>query len=798
MADKIKPSFLRFLNPYYYSRNSKLKSFIAQSGKEDRIEHYITLHKTIITEQQWRLLYQELQPIYQQLGIEQQLNRQNAQWQNTINTTLTDLKASGDDIAILALYPQPEHIVESIQSAKKQGFEQQYLEIENAIIRAKAQQSSFNKLVGLQETLTDHCYQLFYDAIKKGELLTTTLQQLALSLPSLSQFQLFRERTTHFSPNDWQVLALSRQLIDENSSSDPIKLLKATLSYLFYVAVKTDIEIKNPVLKTHVEQLQEYIEQLTDSYQQLQQINRALLTENIELSKIESARHWERITRLAGPRALRLREFIDEATQMGLLRLRPIWLMTPDVASQILPLKAGLFDSVIYDEASQMPIEFALPTLYRGKQAIVSGDEKQMPPSSFFSGKFNGNEDEEDNDNEEDEQQEKSGEQWDSSQICHCPDLLHLARTVLPIHTLDIHYRSAFRELINFSNYAFYENRLNIPAQHSVKTISKVKPLHFMAINGTYVNQTNEKEALAIVEHLATLWQTPFDKRPSVGVVTFNQKQAQLINQHIRDRNDYDAEFLKAYTEESARLDNDEDMSFFVKNVENVQGDERDVILFSTTFGRNAQGTFRRNFGVLGQTGGERRLNVAITRAKKQVVIMSSMPIDEISDLLSTNKHPEIPRDYLQGYLTYASHCHQINKQEENKRLLARLCRTQANVITQDQLNDQFVIDVTRFIQSQGYHIAPSQQAGIFSFDCLIEDKQQGKLLMGIECDMPQHEWLSQACARELWRKDILRKVVPYHYRISLTQWFYHRQEAQQQLLEALQHASLLNEKVSE
>lgn len=91
-----------------------------------------------------------------------------------------------------------------------------------------------------------------------------------------------------------------------------------------------------------------------------------------------------------------------------------------------------------------------------------------------------------------------------------------------------------------------------------------------------------------------------------------------------------------------------------MKNVENVQGDERDVILFSTTFGRNTQGTFRRNFGVLGQTGGERRLNVAITRARQQVVIMSSMPIDEISDLLATYRKPEIPRDYLQGYLAYA------------------------------------------------------------------------------------------------------------------------------------------------
>lgn len=792
--DKIKPSFFRFFNPYYYSRNSKLKDFIAQSGIEEKPEHYIALHKTISTEQQWRLLHQELQPIYQQLGLEPQLHQQNQQWQHAINTVIVQLKRCRDDIDVLANYPQPEHFIEAITTAQAQGFDQQCLEIENAIERAKAQQASLETLIPLQDMLTHACYQQFENTIKKGELLTETLQPLVQSLPTLSQFQLFREKTAHFTAHDWQMLALLRLLIDKEKKAftPPIEQLIATLSYLFYTMVKTEIETRTPVLNITSEQLKEYIEHLTENYQQLQQINRETLTQNINFAEIDSASEWERITRLAGPRALRLREFIEQAYQKGLLQLRPIWLMTPDVASQILPLKAGFFDSVIYDEASQMPIEFALPTLYRGKQAIVSGDEKQMPPSSFFSGKFN-----EDDDNEEDEQQEKISEQWDPRQICHCPDLLHLARTVLPIHTLDIHYRSAFRELINFSNYAFYENRLNIPAQHSERTIDTVKPLHFVAVNGTYVNQTNEDEALAIIAHLAILWQQPFDKRPSIGVVTFNQKQAQLINQHIRERNDYDMDFLKAYTEESVRFDNDEDMSFFVKNVENVQGDERDVILFSTTFGRNAQGTFRRNFGVLGQTGGERRLNVAITRAKKQVVIMSSMPIDEISDLLSTNKHPEIPRDYLQGYLTYANNCHQANKQEDNKRLLARLCRTQAAVDQQAPMRDQFVIEVTRFIQAQGYHIAPSQQVGIFYFDCLIEDATEGKLLMGIECDMPQHRWLSNACARELWRKDILRKVVPCHYRVSLTQWFYHRQEAQQQLLDALQHASL-NEKVSE
>ncbi|MEQ4922290.1 protein kinase domain-containing protein [Proteus hauseri] len=794
--EKITGSFLRFFNPFYYGRNSKLKSFIATCGIEEKTENFLALQRTINTEQQWRLLYKELLPVYQQLQIEKQLNQQDNQWQQTLSTVLSQLEACRDFIGVLALYPQPEHFIEAIIAIKQQGFEQQCLQIESAICRAKMQQNSLEKLDQLQNSLTPECYQQIKQSINHGELLTELLQQLENDLPHLSQFQLFREKTAHFSPDYWQILRLSRPFIasKEYVAEKRIEILEQALSRLFYLNIKDEIETKSPVLKTSAQQLQDHIKQLTELNQQLQQVNRQVLTQNILLSEIDNPRSWEKITRLAGPRALRLREFIEQACDLGLFNLRPIWLMTPDVASQILPLKAGLFDSVIYDEASQMPIEFALATLYRGKQAIVSGDEKQMPPSSFFSGKFS---DDEDDNEEGDEQQEQTDEQWDPRQICHCPDLLHLARAVLPIHTLDIHYRSAFRELINFSNYAFYENRLNIPAQHSEKTINTVKPLHFIAVNGTYANQSNDDEAKAVVEHLAQIWQKPFNQRPSIGVVTFNQKQAQLINQYIRERGEYDVAFLAAYTEEVSRLHNDEDMSFFVKNVENVQGDERDVILFSTTFGRNAQGTFRRNFGVLGQTGGERRLNVAITRAKQQVVIMSSMPIDEISDLLNTHKQPEIPRDYLQGYLAYASNCNTPNKQDDNQRLLNRLCRTQAGAAEQKEVRDRFVVEVTEFIQSQGYKIAPSQPMGVFYFDCLVEDELKGQLLMGVECDMPQHWLLSSACARELWRKDILRRVVPHHYRVSLTQWFYHREQAQQQLLDALQQAALLNKKVS-
>src|SRR5262249_29862436 len=132
------------------------------------------------------------------------------------------------------------------------------------------------------------------------------------------------------------------------------------------------------------------------------------------------------------------------------------------------------------------------------------------------------------------------------------------------------------------------------------------------------------------------------------------RKQTDEIEDAIEEYAESDRAFRDALMRERERTEGGEDMGFFVKNVENVQGDERDVVVFSTTFGRNGQGVFRRNFGVLGQAGGERRLNVAVTRARQKVVLVTSMPVEEISDMLTTHKRPAVPRDYLQAYLEYA------------------------------------------------------------------------------------------------------------------------------------------------
>lgn len=144
---------------------------------------------------------------------------------------------------------------------------------------------------------------------------------------------------------------------------------------------------------------------------------------------------------------------------------------------------------------------------------------------------------------------------------------------------------------------------------------------------------------------------------PTIGVVTFNRKQADLIEEAVERRAEEDEDFLRAFRRERDRAVDGEDMGFFVKNVENVQGDERDVIIFSTTFGRDARGTFRRNFGILGSTGGERRLNVAVTRAKQKVILVTSMPVNDVSDWLQSGLLAAKPRTICRRILITRRSC---------------------------------------------------------------------------------------------------------------------------------------------
>jgi len=449
--------------------------------------------------------------------------------------------------------------------------------------------------------------------------------------------------------------------------------------------------------------------------------------------------------------------------------------MIPDVVSQVLPRVAGLFDVVVFDEASQMPVEHALPSLFRARTVVVSGDEKQMPPSSFFSARMESDEAESDDEDLSDgeltdQERDAQEEAWNRREIKDCPDLLHLAESILPRTMLQIHYRSRYRELISFSNAAYYRNELSVPVIHPDKTILAEKPIEFIPVKGIYEKQTNEEEAKRVVDYLASLWKAPAESRPSVGVVTFNRKQADLIDDLLETRAEKNWSFRDALVAERSRIDNGEDMSFFVKNVENVQGDERDVIVFSTTFGKNRQGIFRRNFGVLGQSGGERRLNVAITRARSKVALITSMPVQDVSDMLNVQRPPVSPRDYLQGYLEYARLV-ASGAFEEGRRLVSRMNTGRRTVAVSQNPMSGLQKTVFEYLTSLGYEIHRPEPDPVLGIDFAVIDPQTGLFGVGIECDPPSHKLLASARAREIWRTELIGSKYPVFIRVSGGDW---------------------------
>lgn len=623
------------------------------------------------------------------------------------------------------------------------------------------------------------------------------IEPLLRELPHVQVYQRFRARVPGLGKDAMAVFAeLAR--IRERLASIPVVELEATIRRIVAtearLAWKARLEAGDPTLLLEAAELEAKAAALAQADRDMRILNRRLLVDGLDASRLRPMREWEDITRLRGIRARRLREFVDKGTELGLMRLRPVWLVNPDVASRLLPLRKALFDTVIFDEASQIPIEYALPTLFRSRTMIVSGDEKQMPPTAFFSSRVESDEAEvfegqAAEDEMEEEQREEVEETWNRREIKDCPDLLQLAKTVLPSTTLQIHYRSAYRELIQFSNASFYVNRLSVPARHPADEIRRKRPIELIQVDGTYEDQTNRAEAERVADTLKRIWSDPQSTPPTVGVVTFNRKQADLIEDVLEERAVADQEFRVALSRERDRMEGGEDMGFFVKNVENVQGDERDVIVFSSTFGRNAQGTFRRSFGVLGQSGGERRLNVAVTRARQKVVLVTSMPIPLISDLLATRRQASSPRDFLQAYFEYARALSDGDLTAAEA-LLSRLTPEQRRGPGSERdRGDGLEGAVESEIRSLGWEPTAVHDHGAFGLDFAIEDPGTGLYGIGIECDAPRHRLLETARAREMWRPNILRRSIPVIHRVSSHRWFHEPDSERARLRTAVQVA---------
>ena len=310
--------------------------------------------------------------------------------------------------------------------------------------------------------------------------------------------------------------------------------------------------------------------------------------------------------------------------------LRPCFMMSHLSVSVFLEAQSYNFDLVIFDEASQVHTEDAIGAIMRGKQTIIVGDTKQLPPTSFFSASLN----DEDYDIDTDETIE-------SEDAGAFESVLDEAVVVLPERSLRWHYRSRDEHLIAFSNVKVYNSQL-ITFPSSIESAPDIGVEYIYVKDGVY-DRGGKKNNIIEAKKVADLVFEHIRKHPnrSLGVVTFSEAQQNAIDAVIRQRRLQDSRFDKFFIE-------DKEEPFFIKNLENVQGDERDTIIFSIGYAKDSKGIMYMNFGPLSRDGGYRRLNVAITRAKYNVKLVGSITANDIDLDKTSSEGVKMLRSYIE------------------------------------------------------------------------------------------------------------------------------------------------------
>ncbi|MCK0147245.1 AAA domain-containing protein [Arenibacter sp. F26102] len=457
----------------------------------------------------------------------------------------------------------------------------------------------------------------------------------------------------------------------------------------------------------------------------------------------------------------------------------PIILTTPDVASNLFKGQNQYFDIVMFDEASQLKLEDNLPALLKGKQIIIAGDEHQMPPSNYFSKIFDGVIDDEDEFEDEIDKIKNDI----SNSLSDCESLLDFASELgFEKKHLDFHYRSRHPYLIDYSNYAFYNQRLK-PLPNSFEYV----PINYVPVNGTYSDNSNDAEAetiLSIIDN--NISRLPNGKYPTVGVATFNINQRNLILGKINERRKFEKH--RDFNDKIIEL---EENGFFVKNLENIQGDERDVIILSTTYGINKEGKFAQRFGSINHQKGYKLLNVIVTRAKYKVYVCTSIPEDVFLNykehLLSEGSNNR--RGALYAYLAYSK---AVSDGDNDARIsvLNTLAENSAKSTSIDNLNE----DLESPFEEEVYealtehfdetNIIPQLQFAGFRIDMVYDTKHIGLPKIAIECDGAAYHSSQEAYLHDRHRQKILEGHGFIFHRIWSTNWWRNPQKETKKLVE--------------
>lgn len=306
-----------------------------------------------------------------------------------------------------------------------------------------------------------------------------------------------------------------------------------------------------------------------------------------------------------------------------LLNVQPVWVMNPLTVSENLPCLADIFDVVIFDESSQIPLEDAIPAIYRSKQVVVVGDEQQMPPSQFF------------------------------SSSAETKTILHQSKEVYPFRMLKWHYRSKHPKLIQFSNQTFYQNQLVcFPPSSTIN-----QPIAFNYVQGVYENGINSIEAQAVAKYCADYLQNDYKK---AIIIAFSQEQEREIKHQLKKLNVPNYQHI------------------VTRNLENAQGVEANIVLIAVGYGKNKEGVFRLNLGPVNQANGANRLNVLFTRAIKKMVVFSSVRSTDFP--LSSNRGISVLKDFL-------SFAEQTEEQEKEHKTEQGMFSFLQNVLDENKIH---------------------------------------------------------------------------------------------------------------
>ena len=471
--------------------------------------------------------------------------------------------------------------------------------------------------------------------------------------------------------------------------------------------------------------------------------------------------------------------------------LKPVWLMSPLSVSDTLPLDASHFDVVIFDEASQITLEEAIPSLFRAAQAIVVGDEMQLPPTNFFSSR---QADDDDDPLTFEEQGELVQLDLQSNSL-----LNHAARN-LPSRMLGWHYRSRSETLISFSNWAFYQGRLltvpderlapagraELTATSAGDAVANVDGMlatavsfHFMQ-HGLYDKRRNAAEAAYIAALVRELLRQK--SRPSVGIVAFSEAQQEEIESALDELAEQDSNFRAELEQEFAREADGQFAGLLVKNLENIQGDERDIIILSVCYAKAPDGRMRMNFGPINQSGGEKRLNVAFSRARQHMALVASIHAREI-----TNDYNDGAR-CLKNYLEYAAACSQ-GDMATVQRVLRSLSLDRDARGSDGRPSDAVLTQISQALTALGYLVDADIGQSHFRCNLAVRRATDSEYRLGILVDTDEHYRQLDILDRDLMKPGLLRT---FGWRVStvLTKdWWENPQEVLERIVRALESA---------